>query len=156
MRANKGHTFLFSVCFLLTAQLTGQTTPLQAPTSPVKTFTLEEAINYALANYPSVRASMEQIAAARSGVSLARTSYLPQLNSVYQASRATQNQVPGIWLPTPITATVEGPIGPAGGQSFWGAQAGALFSWEPLDFGRRPAMLGRHETRKIRPGPIWL
>jgi outer membrane protein TolC len=105
----------------------------------VKTFTLEEAIDYALANYPSVRAAMEQIAAARSGVSLARTNYLPQLNSVYQASRATQNQVPGIWLPTPITATVEGPIGPSGGESFWGAQAGALFSWEPFDFGLRSA-----------------
>ena len=118
MRATKGPAFLFLVCFLLPAHLIGQTAPPQAPASPVKTFTLEEAINYALANYPSVRASMEQIAAARSGVSLARTSYLPQLNSVYQASRATQNQVPGIWLPTPITPTVEGPIGPAGGQSF--------------------------------------
>jgi outer membrane protein len=146
VRANKGPVFLFSICFLLAAQLRGQTAPPQAPTSSVKTFTLAEAIDYALANYPSVRASMEQIAAARGGVSLARTSYLPQLNSVYQASRATQNQVPGIWLPTPITATVEGPIGPAGGQSFWGAQAGALFSWEPLDFGRRPAMLGQART----------
>jgi outer membrane protein TolC len=152
VRANKGPAVLFSICFLLTAQLAGQSTPPQAPASPAKAFTLEEAINYALANYPSVRASMEQIAAARSGVSLARTSYLPQLNSVYQASRATQNQVPGIWLPTPITPTVEGPIGPAGGQSFWGAQAAALFSWEPLDFGRRPAMLGqaRNAENKAR------
>ena len=124
----------------------GQTTPPRGSARPVKSFTLEEAINYALANYPSVRASMEEIAAARTGVSLARTSYLPQLNSVYQASRATQNQVPGIWLPTAITPAVEGPVVPASGQSFWGAQAGALFSWEPFDFGRRPALLGQART----------
>jgi outer membrane protein TolC len=136
----------FAIGFLVTAQLMAQSTPPQAPGRAVKTFTLEEAIKYALANYPSVRASMEQVTAARTGLSLARTSYLPQLNSVYQASRATQNQVPGIWLPTPITPTVEGSIGPAEGQSFWGAQAGALFSWEPLDFGRRPALLGQART----------
>jgi outer membrane protein TolC len=93
-----------------------------------------------------VRAALEEIAAARTGVSLARTNYLPQLNSIYQASRATQNQVPGIWLPTAITPTVEGPVAPGSGESFWGAQAGALFSWEPYDFGRRPAMVGQART----------
>ena len=77
------------------------------------------------------------------GVTLARTQYLPQLNGVYQDSRATQNQVPGIWLPTPITPTVEGPIGASSGQSFWGSQAAALFSWEPLDFGLRSARVGQ-------------
>ena len=81
--------------------------------------------------------------AARGGVTLARTQYLPQLNGVYQDSRATQNQVPGIWLPTSITPTVEGPIGPSSGQSYWGSQAAALFSWEPLDFGLRAAKVGQ-------------
>jgi len=121
----------------------GQTTLPRGSARPLKSFTLQEAIDYALANYPAVRAAMEETAAARIGVSLARTNYLPQLNSIYQASRATQNQVPGIWLPTAITPTVEGPVTPASGQSFWGAQAGALFSWEPFDFGRRPAMLSQ-------------
>jgi outer membrane protein TolC len=144
--AKKRLASLFSICFLTAAQLMGQITPPRGSARPVKSFTLEEAIEYALANYPSVRASMEEIAAARSGVSLARTNYLPQLNSIYQASRATQNQVAGIWLPTAITPAVEGPVGPASGQSFWGAQAGALFSWEPIDFGRRPAMLGEART----------
>ena len=146
MGANNRPAFLFFICFLAAAQLTGQNTLPGGSARPAKSFTLEEAIDYALANYPSVRASMEEIAAARTGVSLARTNYLPQLNSIYQASRATQNQVAGIWLPTAITPTVEGPVAPASGQSFWGAQAGALFSWEPFDFGRRPAMLGQART----------
>jgi outer membrane protein len=67
------------------------------------------------------------------------TQYLPVLNGVYQDSRATQNQVPGIWLPTAITPTVEGPIGGPSGQSYWGSQAAMLFSWEPFDFGLRSA-----------------
>jgi outer membrane protein len=111
-----------------------------------KTFTLEQAVDYALQNYPAVRASLERVSAARAGVTVARTGYLPQLNGVYQDSRATQNQVPGIWLPTPITPTVEGPIGASSGQSFWGSQAAALFSWEPLDFGLRSARVGQAQS----------
>ena len=116
--------------------------PQTSDTAP-KVLTLEDAVDYALQHYPAVRASLEQVSAARAGVTLARTQYLPQLNGVYQDSRATQNQVPGIWLPTPITPTVEGPIGPSSGQSYWGSQAAALFSWEPLDFGLRSAKVGQ-------------
>lgn len=104
-----------------------------------KALTLEDALAYAMQHYPAVRVSLDKVSAARTGVTLARTQYLPQLSGAYQISRATQNQVPGIWLPTPITPTVEGPIGPSSGDSFWGSQAAALFSWEPLDFGLRSA-----------------
>jgi outer membrane protein len=118
----------------------------QSQRTPPRTFTLEQAVDYALQNYPAVRASLERVSAARAGVTVARTGYLPQLNGVYQDSRATQNQVPGIWLPTSITPTVEGPIGPSSGQSFWGSQAAALFSWEPLDFGLRSARVGQAQS----------
>jgi outer membrane protein TolC len=102
-----------------------------------KPFRLEDALDYALRNYPAVRASIEQLNAARAGITRARAQYLPVLSGVYQASRATQNQVPGIWLPTAITPTVEGPLGSYGGESYWGSQAVALFSWEAFDFGLR-------------------
>jgi outer membrane protein len=115
-----------------------------------KVLTLEDALNYALQHYPAVRASFEQVSAARAGVTLARTQYLPQLNGVYQVSRATQNQVNGIWLPTPITPSVEGPVGPASGQSFWNSQAAALFSWEPLDFGLRSAKIGQARSAEVK------
>ena len=115
---------------------------LQAQTSPVRPFTLEQAVNYALQNYPAVRASLEGLNAARAGIGVARAQYFPSLNGIYQASRATQNQVPGIWLPTAVTPTVEGPTGAYSGQSYWGSQAAALFSWEPFDFGLRPSVVG--------------
>ena len=139
MGANKRLAFLFSICFLLAAQLVAQTAPPQGSARPVKTFTLEEAINYALANYPSVRAALEQVNSARSGVALARTTYLPQLNPIYQADRATQNQLAGIFLASPIAPSIEGPVQPYSATSFWNTQGGALLSWEPFDFGLRRA-----------------
>ncbi len=91
--------------------------------------TIEQAIEYALQNYPAVRASLEDLSAAHAAIGLARTAYLPQLSGVYQESRATLNQVDGIWLPTSLNPAVEGPVQPYSGQSFWGSQGAALFSW---------------------------
>ena len=118
-----------------------QTAPPRGPARPVKTFTLEEAINYALANYPAVRAALEQVNSAKSAVALARTSYLPLLNPIYQANRATQNQVVGIFLPSPIAPSIEGPVQPYSATNFWNTQGGALLSWEPFDFGLRRATI---------------
>lgn len=115
---------------------------LRAQAGPARSFTLEAALDYALQNYPAVRASLERLNAARAGIALARTQYLPSLSGVYQDSRATQNQVPGIWLGTAITPSVEDPVGAYSGQSYWGSQAAALFSWEPFDFGLRPSVVG--------------
>src|SRR4029077_13918051 len=87
-----------------------------------KVYTLDQAISYALANYPVVRASLERVNASQSGINLVRTQYLPTLSGVYQDSRATQNQVPGIWFPTAGTPTVEGPIAANSPQSFCSTQ----------------------------------
>jgi outer membrane protein len=140
-------TFLQTLrAILLTAILIPNLSFAQTNSSAPTPLTFEEALKYALDHYPAVRASLEQASAARSGVALARTQYLPQLSGVYQASRATQNQVPGIWLPTAVTPTVEGPIGGSSGQSYWGSQTAALFSWEPADFGLRPSIVGLART----------
>lgn len=108
--------------------------------------TLEDAVSYALEHYPAVRSALEELHAAHAGVSLARAQYLPSLSGVYQGSRATQNQVPGIWLGTPITPTVEGPTGAASAQSYWASQTAALFSWEPFDFGLRSSVVGQAKS----------
>ncbi len=132
-----------AVCLLLASILVCNVQG-QAQQKPARSFTLQQAIDYALQNYPAVRASLEQVSAAHAGVALARAAYLPALSGVYQDSRATQNQVPGIWLPTAVTPTVEGPVGgSSSGQSYWGSQAAALFSWEPIDFGLRPSLVGQ-------------
>jgi len=124
--------------------------PAQVPGPATHTLSLDEAIDYALAHYPAVRAALEQMESARAGVALARTAYLPQVSPVYQANRATQNQAVGIFLPTSITPAVEGPVQPYSGTSFWNSQAGALFSWEPLDFGLRRAEVEQARSAQHR------
>lgn len=136
--------------FVFLAILFPRVSSAQTRQAPPGTVTLADALNYALEHYPAVRASLEEVAAARAGVTLSQTQYLPQLNGAYQDSRATQNQVPGIWLPTSITPTVEGPIGAYSGQSYWGSQAAALFSWEPVDFGLRSARVNQARSAEDR------
>jgi len=115
----------------------------QSPAPLARTLTLGDAIDYALVHYPAVRAALEQVNSAKSGVALARTSYLPQLNPIYQANRATQNQVSGIFLPSSIAPSIEGPVQPYSATNFWDTQAGALLAWEPVDFGLRRAAVAQ-------------
>ena len=65
-------------------------TQAQSPSATqVQTFTLDEAVAFALKDYPAVRASLERVRAAEAGVALARTSYLPRTDLLWQTNRAT-------------------------------------------------------------------
>jgi outer membrane protein len=113
--------------------------PMAVAQSP-KVLTLEEAVDFALKHYPAVRASLEQVNAAQAGVGLARTSYLPRADMLWQTNRATDNNITGLLLPQSVIAPITGAVtlSPSN-QSAWGSAAGLLFSWEPFDFGYRGA-----------------
>jgi outer membrane protein len=112
----------------------------QANTAPPKVLSLEEAVDYALQHYPSVRASLEQVRAAQAGVALAKTNYLPRADMMWQVNRATRNNIFGLLLPNPVISPISGPVlSNASNDSVWGSAAGLLFTWEPIDFGRRGA-----------------
>src|SRR5688572_4128267 len=114
----------------------------QTPTSGPRRFTLEEAIDYALANYPAVRAALSRTEAARAGISVARMSYLPQASSLYQVNRATANNIVGTLQPQGVIPSISGPVLPSTSNSgVWGSAAGLLLSWEPIDFGYRRALV---------------
>jgi outer membrane protein TolC len=116
-----------------------------------KVLTLEEAVDFALKHYPAVRASLERSTAAQAGVGLARTTYLPRADTVWQTNRATDNNITGLLLPLSIIAPISGPVpATASGRSAWGSAAGLLFSWEPLDFGYRGAKVDA--ARAVRDG----
>lgn len=105
-----------------------------------KVFTLEEAVDFALKNYPAVRAAMERNSAAKSGVGLAQTNYLPRADALWQNNRASRNNILGLLLPNSTIPPVTGPVLPTTSrQGAWGTAAGLLFSWEAFDFGRRHA-----------------
>src|SRR6185436_2689418 len=105
-----------------------------------------QAVQYALDHYPTVRAALEQIDASTANVSVAKSSYLPRLDSLWQSNRGTVNNIFGQVLPQSVIPAMSGPVLPsASGGSVWGSAAGALFSWEPIDFGLRHAALAGAE-----------
>jgi outer membrane protein TolC len=120
------------------AESDAQTPTSQAP--PSASFTLDQAMQYALDHYPTVRAALEQLNAATADVSIARGAYLPRLDSIWQSNRATANNVFGQLLPQSVIPSLSGPVLPSTSDtSVWGSAGGALFSWEPFDFGLRHA-----------------
>jgi outer membrane protein TolC len=121
----------------------GPSIPAQSSEAAKKVLTLEQAVDFALKNYPAVRASLERVKAAQAGVGLARTSYLPRADMVWQTNRATDNNITGLVLPQSIIAPISGPVPiETSNRSAWGSAAGLLFSWEPFDFGYRGAKVG--------------
>jgi outer membrane protein TolC len=101
---------------------------------------LREAVELAMKNYPAVRAASEQVNASRAGVDLARTSYLPRADMMWQANRATENNISGLLLPNSVLPSISGRVPvESSGETFWGGAAGLLVSWEPFDFGARGA-----------------
>ncbi len=113
--------------------------------------TLSQAVQHAVANYPAVRASMARISAQESGVDLARTSFLPRLDSSIQINRATRNNVAGLLLPGTTLPAISGPVSDTtSAAAIWGSAGGVLLSWEPLDFGSRGASVDLARTLVTR------
>jgi len=102
--------------------------------------TLNTAVDSAVRNYASVRVTEEQLKAAGAAISLARTAYLPRVDALAQANRATRNNVFGLLLPQNTIPTISGPVlGTNNFGSAWGSAAGLMVTWEPFDFGLRGA-----------------
>lgn len=115
--------------------------------------TLSQAVEAALKNYPAIRVSQEQMAAAAAGIQLARTAYLPRVDALAQANRATRNNVFGMTLPQPLSVIppMSGPvIGTNNFGTAWGSAVGVLVSWEPFDFGLRRASVQAAEAERTR------
>jgi len=122
----------------------------QQPPSP-QGLTLAQAIEDSLHNYPSIRVSQEQINAAAAGIQVARTAYLPRLDALAQANRATRNNVFGLLLPQSTIPSMSGPV--LGTNNFgtaWGSAIGGLVTWEPFDFGLREASVAAAQAARAQ------
>jgi outer membrane protein len=129
---------------MLSATVEAQDANTQAPPP---TLTLEQALQYALDHYPTVRAALEQVNASTANVSVARAAYLPRFDTVWQTNRATANNIFGQLLPQSVIPPISGPVlSSASSQSVWGSAAAGLFSWEPVDFGLRSAVVREAEA----------
>jgi outer membrane protein len=123
---------------MVVSAMTGTAAAQEA--TPPAGLTLGQAMDEALKNYPLVRVSQEQIRAAAAGIQLARTAYLPRVDLLAQANRATRNNLFGMLLPQGVIPSISGPVlGTNNLGSAWGSVVGTLLTWEPFDFGLRQA-----------------
>jgi outer membrane protein len=139
----------FLVLLIVSGVVVPITTAAQTPTqvAPPQTMTLDQAIQYATERYPTVRAALEQVNVSAAGVEVARSAYLPRLDSLWQSNRGTANNIFGQVLPQSVMPALTGPVlSSSSPESIWGSAAAALFSWEPFDFGLRHASVASAEA----------
>ena len=113
------------------------------------TVSLTEAVERARQQYPAVQVSQSQVDAAAAGIRLARTSFLPRLDSFAQVNRATRNNVYGMLLQQPVISPISGPpVRENSASSVFGTAVGLLVDWEPFDFGLRRSKVELAESAK--------
>lgn len=141
MRERRTNRFRYeSLLGVTIVALMMSTVDATAQTTGSSPLTLTEAVQLALKNHPMIRESRARAAAANEGVNVARTSYLPRLDLLWQQNRATRNNVFGLLLPQTIVPPISGPVlGAGSSDSVWSSAAGVLLSWEAVDFGQRKA-----------------
>jgi outer membrane protein len=124
----------FALLLILMIAATG------AAQQPAPGITIGQAVENAIRNYPAIAVSQQQIDVAAAGIQLARTSYLPRVDSLVQVNRATRNNVFGLLFPQSVIPSISGPVlGTNNFGTVWGSAVGTLVTWEPFDFGLRGA-----------------
>jgi len=141
-------TISFGAALFLAASAPGQQASVPAPSGPL---TLREAVRFAAQNYPAMHSAAAEVSAAEGGIDLARTEYLPETELLVGVNRATRNNVFGLILPNSVIPGISGPVQEESTyESTFGSAAGALFSWEPFDFGWRKSNVQLAQARKHR------
>src|SRR3989454_6794133 len=147
-RRRCGSGVVLVVSIILTLNSIGEARQQQVPPTPI---TLAQAVESALRNYPAVSVSQEQVNAAAAGIDLARTAYLPRVDSLAQVNRATRNNVFGLLFPQGVIPSISGPVlGSNNSESVWGSAIGGLVTWEPFDLGLRRASVAAATASKTR------
>src|SRR5204862_2219322 len=98
---------------------------------------LQDAVELAQTNYPSIRTAEAQVKVASAGIDLARDAYLPRLDLIWQENRASVNNVFGTLLCR--RQSFRQSRDPCWGQNL---STAPLAAWEPFDFGYRKANVG--------------
>jgi outer membrane protein TolC len=127
----------------------------QAQSAPPFPITFQQAVEYAIEHYPAIQASMARVSATETGVDLARTAYLPRIDTTFQLNRATRNNVTGLLLPGAPVPPISGPVSDVTSLSgIWGGAGALVTTWEAFDFGLRSATIdvARAQVTRARAG----
>jgi outer membrane protein TolC len=122
---------------------------------PPLPITIQQAVQHAVDNYPAIQASTARTQAQEAGVDLARTAYLPRVETTFQVNRATRNNVAGLLLPGTPIPPISGPVSDVTSLStIWGSAGGLVMTWEAFDFGSRGASVdvARAQVARARAG----
>jgi outer membrane protein TolC len=142
---------LLGFAWLVASAALAQTPAALALAQTPAALTPTQAVEAALKNYPSIRVSQEQIQAASAGITLARTAYLPRVDSLAQVNRATRNNIFGLMMPQSVIPSISGPVlGTNNSGTVWGSALGGLVSWEPFDFGLRRSNVAAAEAARAQ------
>ncbi|HKE88099.1 MAG TPA: TolC family protein [Vicinamibacterales bacterium] len=143
--------WLLAIAILAIVSPMAQAQVTNAGTQPSQQVTLEQALQYAVDHYPSVKAALEQVNASSAQITIARGAYLPRFDSLWQTNRATANNVFGQLLPQSVLPSISGPVlATSTSESVWGSATGGLLSWEPFDLGLRSAVVREAEAELAR------
>ncbi len=116
--------------------------------SPVS---LNDAVERAQKNFPTVQVSLAQVDAAAASIRFARTSFLPRFDSLAQVNRATRNNIYGMLLQQSVISPISGPpVIENTSASVFGSAVGLLVDWEPFDFGLRHSRVESAESSRRR------
>jgi outer membrane protein TolC len=130
-------------------------TAAHAQTAPPFPITFQRAVQHAVEHYPAIQASMARVSAQETGVDLARTAYLPRIDTTFQLNRATRNNVTGLLLPGAPVHPISGPVSDITSFSgIWGGAGAVVMTWEAMDFGLRGATVdaARAQVARARAG----
>jgi outer membrane protein TolC len=101
---------------------------------------LRRAIDEGARHVPALRTARARADAAAAGIDLADTAWLPRIDLLWQEIRATRNNISGTTFPQGVIPAISGPVSRSRSwDSGWGSNAGALLTYEPVDFGLRSA-----------------
>ena len=139
----------FIACALWSASAYAQQPAPSSQALQTPPLTLTDAVQLALANYPSVLEQRARAQAAQEQIAVARTAYLPRIDALWQENRATHNNVFGILFQQGVVPPVSGPVLPTTSESVWGSAAGALVSWDAVDFGQRKAAVNAARAQQL-------
>jgi outer membrane protein len=118
-------------------------------------YTLPQVLEETLRTYPRIREQYERALAAKGQTSLAKTAYLPQIDTTIQEIRATENSIPGVLFPQSTIPFITHPEA-AGTRfaGFWDSNMGTLFTQELWDFGLRHANVQLAYTGAAQAGAL--
>lgn len=143
--------FFQLIILLIPSAATAQDSSASDQTQPIRmradvdapqALTLIGAIELARRNYPSIKTATLKTEAAREGITLAKTAYLPHVDVMFDENYGTANNITGFLAPQNIVPNISGTVSKKnnflGG---FGFTVGTLVSWEPFDFGLRKAQV---------------